>query len=617
MPNLTQNIGLKKPLLNETADIDVLNENFDVIDSAIAGKAPATHTHTKADITDFAHNHTKSEITDFNHTHPLKDMTTLGTKGVVNDRYGFYRASQAFMPNGIKLSLMQPRIYKPYGQDKPALLIEEGTTNILNEKSDISLWTKTGVTVTATGNNNYYEVKVDTSTGNHTVSGAFTAIAGYKYAGSMIVKKGTARYVGVSFSTYGNWVGGVGGDTTFDLETGTITELGAEQAYIEKINDDEYFLVIVCANIVGLNFNTNLNLFIRQGPTRSGSNNDYTGNGISNVFIRNPQVENKSFPTTYINGIRNSEIVRIDHKSRNIFNVNEGTIEIRFLKKPTHVNYPNWAFLFTTCYLDGSTERNQISFRKKSSEPNKWGYAINNNSGTSKYSYFELSDGWHTFTLKWKKSTQELWFFIDGELKDYANNVAELPDDFSNNATYLGRWVQDAYHLNSLVSDFHVSNIARDNDEIIQRQLTGNFITDIYTTYTLNFHNEQNNHNLAYNSSFLPVSSVTANTTSSSYTSLLKTNVVVPQDGYYIITIHFSAYVSSGTGKVKTMIGSNNQQISETTHTNTSSANYTAQAILYLQAGINPVTIQALNQNSANTYVSDCKVDIYRWITLA
>lgn len=78
MPNLTQNLGLKKPLLNETADIDVLNENFDKIDAEIGnmpkkdgtlqaglnaekvgGKkvdelAPASHTHTKNEITNLS-----------------------------------------------------------------------------------------------------------------------------------------------------------------------------------------------------------------------------------------------------------------------------------------------------------------------------------------------------------------------------------------------------------------------------------------------------------------------------------------------------------------------------------------------------------------------------------
>ncbi len=38
MPELTQNLGLIKPLLDEAADIEVINENMDKIDEAVANK---------------------------------------------------------------------------------------------------------------------------------------------------------------------------------------------------------------------------------------------------------------------------------------------------------------------------------------------------------------------------------------------------------------------------------------------------------------------------------------------------------------------------------------------------------------------------------------------------
>ena len=46
-------------------------------DTLLNGKANTSHTHTKAEITDFAHTHTKSEITDFAHTHVEADITDL------------------------------------------------------------------------------------------------------------------------------------------------------------------------------------------------------------------------------------------------------------------------------------------------------------------------------------------------------------------------------------------------------------------------------------------------------------------------------------------------------------------------------------------------------------
>ncbi len=45
MPELTQNLGLKKPLLDEAADIEVINENMDKIDEAVGifGSGQAIH----------------------------------------------------------------------------------------------------------------------------------------------------------------------------------------------------------------------------------------------------------------------------------------------------------------------------------------------------------------------------------------------------------------------------------------------------------------------------------------------------------------------------------------------------------------------------------------------
>lgn len=37
MPNLTKNLKLKKPLLTEAGDVEVINENMDLIDAAFEG----------------------------------------------------------------------------------------------------------------------------------------------------------------------------------------------------------------------------------------------------------------------------------------------------------------------------------------------------------------------------------------------------------------------------------------------------------------------------------------------------------------------------------------------------------------------------------------------------
>lgn len=57
----------------DTADLD--KPVSTATQTALNGKANASHTHTKSQITDFAHTHTKSQITDFAHTHTKADIT--------------------------------------------------------------------------------------------------------------------------------------------------------------------------------------------------------------------------------------------------------------------------------------------------------------------------------------------------------------------------------------------------------------------------------------------------------------------------------------------------------------------------------------------------------------
>ncbi len=49
--------------------------------AAIEGKASASHTHARSDVSDFAHTHTKAEITDFAHTHEFDAGDVVYTEG--------------------------------------------------------------------------------------------------------------------------------------------------------------------------------------------------------------------------------------------------------------------------------------------------------------------------------------------------------------------------------------------------------------------------------------------------------------------------------------------------------------------------------------------------------
>ncbi|QEK12701.1 hypothetical protein FQB35_10360 [Crassaminicella thermophila] len=87
MPDLTTNIGLKKPAGNETADIDMINENMDIIDAEVAKKASATEDgrmskedKTKLDsIEDNANNYQHPSV------HPATMITEDSTHRFVTD----------------------------------------------------------------------------------------------------------------------------------------------------------------------------------------------------------------------------------------------------------------------------------------------------------------------------------------------------------------------------------------------------------------------------------------------------------------------------------------------------------------------------------------------------
>ena len=72
-----------KPMI--TDDLSATYSGFISYDDSLAR---GSHTHVKADITDFAHTHTKSQISDFSHTHTKADITDFAhthTKSEISD----------------------------------------------------------------------------------------------------------------------------------------------------------------------------------------------------------------------------------------------------------------------------------------------------------------------------------------------------------------------------------------------------------------------------------------------------------------------------------------------------------------------------------------------------
>ena len=79
--------------------------------SALSGKAAASHTHTKSDVTDFAHTHAKSQITDFAHTHTKSQITDFAhthTKSEITDfahTHAVDAADVSYTKNGVSVGV--------------------------------------------------------------------------------------------------------------------------------------------------------------------------------------------------------------------------------------------------------------------------------------------------------------------------------------------------------------------------------------------------------------------------------------------------------------------------------------------------------------------------------
>lgn len=62
MATTTTNLKLTKPSDSDAPDISVINDNMDKIDTAVAGKANSSHTHTKSQIIDFPSSMPASDV---------------------------------------------------------------------------------------------------------------------------------------------------------------------------------------------------------------------------------------------------------------------------------------------------------------------------------------------------------------------------------------------------------------------------------------------------------------------------------------------------------------------------------------------------------------------------
>ena len=177
----------------------------------------------------------------------------------------------------------------------PHHILEPQRTNLLPYSEDFSqsAWSKfrlsvsTDSIISPDGNSNTYEITEDSTNNSHVLRQYFGSL-NTDYSFSFFVKsKSGDRYIELD-------LGNTTKKSIFDIENGIIISDTTNNAKITSLYNDWYKISI--SDTVLLNENS---YDIRLVDKSSGSDT-YLGNGTSGVYIYGAQLEQGSYPTSYI-----------------------------------------------------------------------------------------------------------------------------------------------------------------------------------------------------------------------------------------------------------------------------------------------------------------------------
>lgn len=177
----------------------------------------------------------------------------------------------------------------------PSLLLEPSRTNIglYSEEFDNSYWTKSNLSVSANdsvspdGSENADKITENTSNAAHTIT-RFANIPAGTYTLSVFFKYAGKRYVGLGSAS------GATATAIFDLQEGVIVRategvvIGSQMQYY---GNGWYRCVVLISS--GL---LSSGIFLLDDSL----NRSYTGDGTSSIYIWGLQLEQGSYPTSYI-----------------------------------------------------------------------------------------------------------------------------------------------------------------------------------------------------------------------------------------------------------------------------------------------------------------------------
>ena len=184
----------------------------------------------------------------------------------------------------------------------PHHILEPTRTNLITYSEDFSdsSWTKGASTITSNatispyGSLNADKLVENTSIANHRVYKIISIVNLQKYTQSIFVKKGERRYLQIAFGSKFSSVQWA----NFDLEDGIVTlDNGGVNAKIENFGNGWYRCSATSTATVTSSEAFYINMI--NNPN-SGRFESYQGDGTSGIYIWGFEVEQGSYPTSYI-----------------------------------------------------------------------------------------------------------------------------------------------------------------------------------------------------------------------------------------------------------------------------------------------------------------------------
>ena len=342
----------------------------------------------------------------------------------------------------------------------PSLLLEPQSTNLFTYSEDFSqsAWSKfrlsvsTDSIISPDGNSNTYEITEDSTNNSHVLRQYFGSL-NTDYSFSFFVKsKSGDRYIELD-------LGNTTKKSIFDIENGIIISDTTNNAKITSLYNDWYKISI--SDTVLLNENS---YDIRLVDKSSGSDT-YLGNGTSGVYIYGAQLEQGSYPTSYIptttSAVTRSAETANGSGDATTFNDSEGVLmaEISALYEDGNHRYIS---------LSDGTANNRLIIRYKSGGNNQIGVFCKVGGVTQFNALNSMTDITINakVILKYKLNDYALWvngFEVGTDTSanvPSANTLNQLKfEDATNGANFYGNTKQVQYY-NSVLTDSELEKIS-------------------------------------------------------------------------------------------------------------------------------------------------------------